>query len=486
MGVVTVPSGASEAGKAVRAGHRPPGAAAVVFGLSTAQDVFTLRRSAQRAAAALGMERQDQMRLATALSELGRERLGSGDLTVSFGLRERLPAAVVITLDWVAGDPPAVESMELASRLVQEVSFVPGDERDRIVVSHPLPRPGAPGDRERSAFVRAVRELVPASELDDLRAQTRDLIAALEEARAHREQLLRLNEELEETNKGVLALYSELTQELETTNSGVLALHTELEDKSRQLRDVSEAKTRFWTNISHELRTPVNAVVALSRLLLESDSGRLSEEKRQQIELIANSGNTMLALVTDLLDVAKAEAGQVDVHHSPVDLRLLVWQLSNLLLNAYRSDAVALVTPEPELLPAVVTDETLLTRILRNLLSNALKFTSRGEVRLTVGTEATPAGRCVVFTVTDTGVGIPQEELPRVFEEFYQVRGKHQSGRPGTGLGLPYARTLTELLGGTLTLTSTHGTGTKAEVRIPDRTAEPGPTPPREEEAPGA
>ncbi|WP_106401865.1 sensor histidine kinase [Actinocorallia populi] len=444
--------------------------APLVFGLSSSQDVFTLRRSAKRGAEALGMEQQDQVRLATALSELGRELLGAADLSVTFGLEDLPSPAVVVVLAWRAGPPPVAESLELSSRLVQEVRYEPGDERDRIFVRQPLPRIGASLAEENDRFTRVLRENISSSELDDLRAQTRDLAAALEETRAQREELLRLNEELEETNKGVMALYSELTQELETTNSGVLALHTELEDKSRQLRDVSEAKTRFWVNISHELRTPVNAVVALSRLLLASDSGRLSEEQKQQVELIANSGHTMLALVSDLLDVAKAESGQLDIHLGPTDLRLLVGQLSGVLRGAYPRDAVTLVTPEAASLPVITTDETLLTRILRNLLSNALKFTTEGEVRLSVDADRTGPEPVVLFTITDTGVGIPEEDVGRVFEEFYQVRGEHQSGRKGTGLGLPYARKLAELLGGALTLTSTLGVGTRVEVRVPDRT----------------
>lgn len=443
----------------------------VVFGLSSSQDVFTLRRSAQRATAELGMEHQDRVRLVTALSELGRERLGSEGLSAAFRLEEGSAApAVVVVFAWRAGDPPVQESLELASRLVQEVRYEPGGVRDRITVRQPLSRGVLLPAGSRERFLRTLRENLAASELEDLRAQTHDLIAALEETRAQREELLRLNEELEETNKGVLALYSELTQELETTNSGVLALHTELEDKSRQLREVSEAKTRFWVNVSHELRTPVNAVVALSRLLLSPGAGRLSEEQEEQVRLIESSGRTMLALVSDLMDVAKAESGQLDIVHAPTDLRLVVGRLSGILRSAYAGDGVALVTPEAADLPVITTDETLLTRILRNLMTNALKFTERGEVRLSVGFDRSGPEPVAVFTVSDTGIGIPEDELDRVFEEFYQVRGEHQNGRPGTGLGLPYARRLAVLLGGSLTLTSTYGVGTRAEVRIPDRT----------------
>lgn len=140
---------------------------------------------------------------------------------------------------------------------------------------------------------------------------------------------------------------------------------------------------------------------------------------------------------------------------------------------------VALLMPEPTAFPVAVTDEALLTRILRNLLSNALKFTEQGEVRLEFRVDPP----WMAFTVTDTGVGIPEDELARVFEEFYQVRGPLQRVHRGTGLGLPYALTLTELLGGTLRLSSTPGAGTRVEVELPFVPA-PLPSPPAPETDP--
>ncbi|WOX13771.1 sensor histidine kinase [Streptomyces sp. N50] len=460
-------------GGALRHDRSPDAGRVASLGLATPQDVFGLRRSAQQAAAAVALDHQDQVRLATALSELGRDRLGCRGLEVAFGLDATAqPMALVITFVWIGGPPPARDTLDLAAKLVR-VDHEAGSAVSRIVVTQPLTAPGLTAADLRARLVKALADGARSTEADDLRAQTRDLVAALEETRAQREELLHLNEELEETNRGVLALYSELTQELETTNSGVLALHSELEDKRHQLLAASEAKTRFWTNISHELRTPVNSVVALSALLLATGSPPLTEEQREQVDLIASSGHTLLSLVNDLLDVAKAEAGHLDIHPQPVDLRLLFAHLGSLLMSSSHHDQVTLVTPGLEQQPALVTDETLLIRILRNLLSNALKFTERGEVRLDVAVDPELSPHAVLFTVTDTGVGIPADELGRVFEAFYQVRGPHQRGHPGTGLGLPYARTLTELLGGSLTLTSTAGVGTRVQVRLPDLGREP-------------
>src|SRR6185503_11454944 len=150
---------------------------------------------------------------------------------------------------------------------------------------------------------------VPGTPLDELSEQNQQLIAALDEVRAQRDDLARLNAELEETNRGVVALYAEL------------------DDKSEQLREASEAKSRFLANVSHELRAPVTAVIGLSRLLLDPASEPLGTEQRRQVELIGGSAGDLLTLVNDLLDLAKAEAGRVEPNWVEVDLKALFGQL---------------------------------------------------------------------------------------------------------------------------------------------------------------
>ncbi|MFG1861977.1 ATP-binding response regulator [Microbispora bryophytorum] len=428
------------------------------------QDVFAVRQLGRRIAELVGLESQDQIRVATALSEIGREALGRGaGSTVVFDLRED---RLVITVDYLDGaDLRESEGLKLAGRLVDEIALSAGDRRVTLVKRVPEHRRRRSLDGIRAELARLSP---PTAALDVLREQNRELAGTLEE-------VLRLNAELTETNQGVLALYNQLSDELEETNRGVVALYAELDEKSSQLRQAAEARQRFWANVSHELRLPLNSIIGLVRLLLGSGAEPLTGEQHHQVTLIGASAETLLALVGELLDLAKAESGRLDPQPSMVDVVALAEGLRMTLQPAGRADGVTLsahvsadVSDE---IGEMFVDETMLTTILRNLLSNALKFTEQGEVRLTATVD--PAMAEVVFTVADTGVGIPPEHLERVFEEFFQVPGPLQLRTKGTGLGLPYARRLTEAIGGTLELASRPGEGTTATLRVPHRMVTP-------------
>lgn len=440
---------------------------ACVLSLAVAgeRELLAMRRDCQVACRRLGMSEPETVRLATVVGEVGRDLLGARGLTGRLVLTDGERPGITAVFGWSGGRSASPGVVEAARRLLHTVQW---DDAPfpRVILGQPTPVTTRPL-RERAAAVREeLMGLGGVSMGEELRSQNHDLLAALQEARAHQEELQRLNQELEQTNQGVMALYAELSNELEATNSGVVALYAELEEKTRQLSLLNEAKTRFWANVSHELRSPVNGVIGLTRLLLAPDADPLTDEQRQQIQMIASSGSTMLALVEELLDVAKAESGRLEPELVPVDLRMLLQQLRG-TLRATTRPAVSLVIPDDGEQPPIVTDEVMLTRVLRNVLSNSVKFTESGEVRLAVE-HTDEAGRpWCAFTVSDTGIGIPAEEQARVFEEFYQVRGSHQKARSGTGLGLPYARRLTELLGGRMTLDSTPGEGTRVVIRIP-------------------
>ena len=307
----------------------------------------------------------------------------------------------------------------------------------------------------------------PQSALDELRRQNQDLITALDDLKQQKDQLVLLNAELQETNRGVMALYSELSNELEQTNRGVVALYAELDEKSERLRAALESKDRFWANISHELRSPLNSIIGLTRLLAEpAADGQgvgLDPERLYQVELIRNSGSTLLALVNDLLDVAKAESGRLHVDPAQVDLPALFGRLRGLARPMAEGKPVEVIVSADGAPGTILTDEVALTSILRNLLSNGIKYTDRGEVRLS----ARVTGPRLEISVADTGIGIPAGLSDHVFEEFYQVPGVR---RGGTGLGLPYARRLARILGGDLTLTSEPGAGTTVRLDLPNQT----------------
>jgi signal transduction histidine kinase len=288
----------------------------------------------------------------------------------------------------------------------------------------------------------------------------------LRELQAQRDDLVRRNAELTETNREVMARYNQLSEELEETNRGVVALYAELDERSARLRDASEAKTRFLANVSHELRAPVTAILGLVRLLRDPGSDPLTDDQRQQLELLEESADDLLALVNQLLDLAKAESGRLEPRWGTVDLHGLLGALRGTMRSIAGKPDLEVVVEEPTGIPALYTDESMLTQVLRNLMINAIKFTERGEVRL-CARPADPVG--IQFTVSDTGIGIPPAEHERIFEEFYQVPGPAQAAVTGTGLGLPYARQLVTLLGGQLTLVSEVGVGSTFTVTLPAR-----------------
>jgi signal transduction histidine kinase/CheY-like chemotaxis protein len=411
--------------------------------------VFAARQLGREVAAELGLERQDQVRVATALSEIGRELVIAGQAAVIVFLATG--GELVVRVEHQG--PPPQNALTAASRLMDRV------ESAGPVISMAKQRPAGRAFDLRGARQR-LSALVPLPALDELRRQNEDLITALGDVQRQKEELELLNSELEDTNRGVMALYSQLSDELEQTNQGVVALYAELEEKSERLREASEAKDRFWANVSHELRTPLNSVIGLARLLAAPSGRELEPSQRHQISLIEGAGISLLSLVNDLLDTAKAESGRLQADPAVVDLPAVLMRLRSLLRPMTEDRPVSLVVAAADAPATLLTDELALTAILRNLLSNGLKYTDSGEVVLSVRT--TPG--YVEFLVADTGIGIPADQQERIFEEFFQVPGVR---RGGTGLGLPYARRLAELLGGRLTLASQQGSGTTVTVRLP-------------------
>lgn len=434
--------------------------------LERPEHVFALRHSGRVAAAGVGCDDADQVRLATALSEIGRESLAHANRGASANFFLDADDALSIS---ITGFPRAAaaashlsEAITLARKLVPELTIESGRPGETATVL--LRRPRAFGTpRPNAAALRArLRETSALLPLDELRLENRDLAATLERVQAQREELVLLNSELEETNRGVLAMYAKIEGELEETNRGVVALYAELDDKTQLLHEANEAKSRFLASVSHELRSPVNSILGLLQLLLDDTPGDENTERRKQLQLALRSSNDLLELVNDLLDLAKAESGRLQPHVSLVELPELFNDLRG-SLRPLTAPGVELVV-ECESVPPIETDRTLLAQVLRNLVSNALKFTERGSVRL-VAEVITPLQ--VTIRVEDTGVGIDSANHTRIFEEFFQVRGPLQARVKGTGLGLPYAKRVTQALGGRMELQSALGRGSTFTVTLP-------------------
>jgi len=275
------------------------------------------------------------------------------------------------------------------------------------------------------------------------------------------EELLRFRHELQAREEELERLASELDE----TNRGVIALNAELEDRAAELRRANELKDRFIRDISHEIRTPIGTIQTLAHLLLDRVDGPLTREQERQVQYVVRVSDELSALARDLLDLAKMEAGRPVVSVTEFQISELFAALRGIFRPLANDSTVALIFSDPSGLPLVRTDQMRLSQILRNFISNALKYTNEGEVRVWAVAEAD--GREVRFCVSDTGVGIPPEHHPYLFEEFWQQEEDIARRLKGTGLGLPLAKRLAELLGGRVEVESEVGKGSTFCAIIP-------------------
>ncbi|GAB3647519.1 sensor histidine kinase [Ramlibacter alkalitolerans] len=263
-----------------------------------------------------------------------------------------------------------------------------------------------------------------------------------------------------------------LRAELEETNRGVLALYAELDAQADQLREATELKSRFLAYMSHEFRTPINSIRSITRLLLDRVDGPLSEEQEKQVSFIQQNATEFAEMVDDLLDLAKVEAGRVEISPAWFEMVDLFSALRGMFKPVLTNPDVHLVFEEPVDVPKLYTDDRKLSQILRNFISNALKFTPRGEVRVAAKVEGDAH---VTFSVSDTGIGIAPEFHRAIFSDFSQVQSALQKRLRGTGLGLSLSKKLAELLGGSVSLQSEPGKGSTFSVTIPVRLEGPQP-----------
>jgi signal transduction histidine kinase len=255
-----------------------------------------------------------------------------------------------------------------------------------------------------------------------------------------------------------------LQQELEETNRGVVALYAELDTQAAQLREATELKSRFLSYMSHEFRTPVAAIRSLSSLLIDRVDGPLTTQQEAQVQFIQTSASEFAEMIDDLLDLAKVEAGRIEIAADWFEMVDLFTALRGMFRPVLTNPDVALIFEEPVNVPKLFGDNRKLSQILRNFISNALKFTTIGEVRCSA---ALTENETITFAVADTGIGIAPEHHHAIFHDFAQIDSPIQKRLRGTGLGLSLSRRLAELLGGTVALHSELGKGSTFSVTLP-------------------
>ncbi|MDM0104275.1 ATP-binding protein [Variovorax sp. J22R24] len=255
-----------------------------------------------------------------------------------------------------------------------------------------------------------------------------------------------------------------LRAELEETNRGVVALYAELDAQAEQLKRATELKSRFLAYMSHEFRTPISAIRSIARLLVDRIDGPLTPEQEKQVSFIQSTATEFSEMVDDLLDLAKIEAGRVEISPAWFEMVDLFSALRGMFKPVLTNPDMSLVFEEPEGLPKLYTDDRKLSQILRNFISNALKFTTHGEVRVS----ATHEGENFIrFSVSDTGIGIDSKYHGAVFNDFSQIDSPVQKRLRGTGLGLSLSKQLAILLGGRVELDSELGKGSTFSVIVP-------------------
>jgi len=444
----------------------------LTLAIHSERDTVAARQRARQVARLLGFEAQDQTRIATAVSEIARNAFNyAGGGRVEYSIEGRTSPQLFMVK--IADSGPGVRRLDdiLEGRYHSSTGMGLGILGARRLMDH-FQIDSAPG----KGTTIWLKKLLPARSrvwkaedfaglaaalaregsddaFQELQHQNQELLQALEEIRNRQAELTRVNRELEDTNRGVVALYAEL------------------DEKADHLRRADELKSRFLSNMSHEFRSPLNSILALSGLLLDRIDGDLSREQQQQVEYVRKAARDLLDLVNDLLDLAKVEAGKVEA--KPLEFRVadLFAALRGMLRPLLLNQSVDLVFDDVDHVPPMYSDEGKISQILRNFISNSLKFTERGEVRIsaTYTDNAT-----VTFSVADTGIGIAREDQARIFEDFVQVDNPIQRRVKGTGLGLPLSKKLAGLLGGQVGVESQVGLGSTFSLTVPLRYAEAG------------
>jgi len=428
------------------------------------QDIVFARQRARQIAVLLGFDNSTQVRIATAVSEIARNAFvysGGGKITFHVEGKSVPQSMEVVVSDEgkgiqnlspiLDGKYKSATGMGIgivgSKRLMDSFDINTSKTGTIVRLGKLLPRNAPFVDTTvLNTITSALAQQPNQNAISELQHQNKDLISTLDEVLKQKEELTWINNELQDTNRGVVALY------------------TELDERAAHLKRADEMKSRFLSNMSHEFRTPLNSTIALARLLLNHADGELTPEQEKQVQFIQKNALDLSQLVDDLLDLAKIEAGRIRIRPSNVDLNVLFSTLRGMLRPLVVQTTVELLFEIPVGFPVFVSDESKISQILRNLISNAIKFTEKGKITIQA---YQAADESIALSVTDTGIGIPKEEQAKIFNEFHQVENALQKKYKGTGLGLPLSKKLASLLRGKIEFVSEPGKGSTFTLSLP-------------------
>lgn len=287
-----------------------------------------------------------------------------------------------------------------------------------------------------------------------------------ERTRLLADHLTKLNQQLEAQSEELQSQAEDLqeqAEELQENSEELQEQNTELEHQRLQVETANRLKSEFLSNMSHELRTPLNSIMALSRVLISQAKSKLNEEENDYLLIVERNGKRLLELINDILDLSKIEAGKLVLVPQIISVSRLLSILKDNLQPISKDKGLYVNLNIPEPLPDVITDESRLHQVLTNIMSNAIKFTQTGGVEISAG----HFDDHIMIFIKDTGIGIPQEVLPYIFDEFRQVDGSMSRQYEGTGLGLAIAKKLMEILGGSISVESEFGKGSLFTISLP-------------------
>lgn len=431
-------------------------------------DIVTSRQKTRRIASHLGFDSQDQVRIATAVSELARnvfQYAGTGE--IEFHCSTSNPQFFYVSVsDNGPGiaDLPKILSGGYKSRSGMGIGLI-GTKKlmDYFDIQTPpsggtVAVVGKKVGKQVPHFSNTDLRLIadgfaatkPINAFEELQNQNRDLLDALEEVRKSRESLAALNNELAETTRGVVSLYAELDKRaasLEIANEALVIATSEAEY-------ANEAKSRFLSNMSHEIRTPLGIIQGFSELAMEPELK--PSERLEFLTTISRNAENLTKLIGQILDLAKIEAGKIEIENTNFSLPTLVNEVVSAFDLQAKDKGIGLrfeiLGPFPEL---VTSDSTRLRQVLINMISNALKFTEKGGVVISAQVQTKTAGateNCIEFRVKDTGIGLTFEQQGKLFQVFTQADSSTTRKFGGSGLGLVLSKKLAQALGGDLTL----------------------------------